>query len=490
MTKTRHIKGGAWTSAPEYGDATTAALLQRTDLIYGSEVGAWRTDGGNAVSNSTVIARITEAKIPLIRWAVRDTFTDRTHSSLGQTGTQSRTDFDTAINGFINTLGAVPMIKLPPITKEALGSPSGPASTTRNVTVTTTSGSTTVTATPGTFNPRDALGFITGTGIPAGARIEPYVSSSQVGIATRVGTTTTYTTATATASGTVTAAVGQDSSWVAAATFAPVYGSDTTLAQNLDTYKAIIAQAGPRVRIYESNNEMEYTASRYWQSQGAPFTSAGSVGVSTMLGKHYAATMPALKKYARGLGFEIIGMGYAGISGGTGWGNTIASPNTRTFTEFNTAAHDAYVAAKGDPDYIPDAVSVHAYPHSGDFTMNSTSTDDIITYWDNWAAAQRTVLTSIWGATIGSRIKLSVSEWNAGFTNDGGAGWTGFTTTGGDDVAYFYDQWLRMLRRNGFWHASCFALASNGPQNYDMITETGATRPQYAPFKALSSVNA
>lgn len=482
-----HQRNNTWRRVGDGRDLVVEALLARTDLIYGSEVGAWRTNGGVAITNSSVIQKITDAKIPLIRWAPRDTFNDLTNPSVGTQGTQSRPEFDTAINGFINALGTVPMIKLPPITSESLGSPLGPAPFSRSVAITLTSGSSTITS-AGLFRQRDASGYITGAGIPAGTGIA-YVNANTATLYVQL--TSAQTPVTATASGAILATVGHDETTAARATFVPPWNDDSKLAQNLGTYKAYVAQAGPRVRIYESNNEMEFTGWRAWRAQGASSVgSGGSVGVSSILGRHYAANMPQLKKYARSLGWEIICMGYAGVPGGTGWGNTLASPNTRTMTEFNTAVHDAYVASGYDPDYIPDAVSVHSYGHSGDFTTNGTPTDDIITYFNNWAVTQRGILKSIWGNTIGSQIKLSISEWNAGFTNHNGAGWTGFTTLGGDDVVYYYDQWLKMLRRNNFWHASCFALASNGAENYDMVTETGTTRPQYAPFKALSAINA
>lgn len=356
------------------------ALLDRKDFIYGSEIGAWRDNGGPAVNPSTGIPSLVQAaEIPVVRFAQYDTFTDMKDPA-GNPGTETRANFDAAINGIINNLHAVPFIKLLPI------------------------------------HGRDLIGSKAGT------------------------------------------------------LYCPPLNN---LTMDLPYYKAIVAQAGSRVRMYESSNEMEYDcATSTWG-----FSSAGASGVSKTLGEHYAQNMPALKKYARSLGFNILTVGYVGISGGTGWGNSVSSPNTRSMTDFMTAVHNAYVAHGNDPDYIPDAVSIHAYPYSPDFS-STASLSSIISYFDNWTSANRAVINRIWGTTIGSRIKLVVSEWNAGIDT-----WSGF---GDSRVNDFYTAWLHMLRRDGFWMANCFALASNDTQPFDMIREDGTTRRQYATFKSVS----
>jgi hypothetical protein len=450
--------------------SSVQALLDRNDLIYGSEIGAWRTSGGNAVIGASgVPAKVREARIPLVRWAVRDSFSDMVNASVGTTGVQSRTDFDTALDGIRTELQAEPFIKLLPITAESLGSPLGPAVFSRTVSVTTTNGSTAATSAGG-FLIRDATGYITGTGIQADTSVA-YNNASSITLSLP-----------ATASGTVTATIGHSAATVMRATFTPPYGDDSQLAQNLDLYKAIVSQAGARCRIYESTNEMEYVGWEFWKRQGASaMGSGGSVGVSTMLGKHYAANMPALKKHARSLGFGIVSVGYMGIGGGFMWGDSIVSPNTRTPTEFHTAVKAAYDASGGDPDYIPDAVSIHAYPHTsgggGDFGSSATLAQ-IIDYHEAWAASTRAIMVSIWGSTIGSQIKLVMSEWNAG-----DSGWAGFGDSRVDD---FYGAWLDMLRADDWWMANCFALASNGSEPYDMVKEDGTTRRHYDVFKDRS----
>jgi hypothetical protein len=358
--------------------ATAAELLNRTDLIYGSEIGAWRTTGAPATDPASGIpALVKAAKIPVIRFSMYDVFTDML-DPLGNPGTQSRANFDTALNGIKANLGAEPMIKLLPIANDLIGTKNG-------------------------------------------------------------------------------------------AIYCPPLNN---LARNLDYYKALMAQAGNRVKIYESTNEMEYSCSKAW---GYP--SAGSVGVSKALGQHFAQNMPALKKYARSLGFEILTVGYIGTPGGFGWGDTIANPRTSTATEFLTAVRDAYVASGYDPDYIPDAISIHAYPNSPDF--GDATLSDIIAYYEAWTTKVRTEIRAIFGGRTGASIRLAVSEWNAGSKY-----WAGYSD---NRVVEFYTAWLAMLQRNNFWLANQFAIGSNGSEPYDIIKENAATASFYNAFKAAST---
>ncbi len=105
--------------------AATGGLLSRRDLIYGSEIGCWEVDGGRAVNPSTGIPRkIIAARIPVIRFAVYDVFTDMTDPN-GAPGTLRRADFDHAIRGITTTLRAVPWIKLLPVAREAIDTKPG-----------------------------------------------------------------------------------------------------------------------------------------------------------------------------------------------------------------------------------------------------------------------------------------------------------------------------------------------------------------------------
>jgi hypothetical protein len=357
----------------------TADLRNRTNLIYGTEIGAWQTTGAPATNPATGIpALVKAAKVPVVRFGVYDVFTDMTDPK-GNPGTQTRANFDAALNSIRGNLNAEVMLKLLPISRDVIGTKSG-------------------------------------------SIYCPPVSN---------------------------------------------------LTQNLEYYKALVAQAMSRVRIYESTNEMEYACSALWG-----FSSAGAPGVSKLLGQHFAQNMPALKKYARSLGFDILTVGYIGTPGGFGWGDTVANPRVATATEFLTAAHDAYVASGYDPDYVPDAISIHAYPYSPDFGF-TTPLSDIVSYYESWQTKVRDQINAIWGPTIGPSIKMAVTEWNAGSKD-----WTGF---GDSRVVDFYNTWLAMLRRDGYWLANQFAIASNATEPYDMIRTTGATTPFYDAFKAAST---
>jgi len=253
------------------------------------------------------------------------------------------------------------------------------------------------------------------------------------------------------------------------------------LGRDLPIHKAILAElrkvyGGPIV--IESDNEAEFDCYKAWG-----FANAGSPGVSKALGDKYVAIMPALKKYARDeLGFsEVLTVGYIGVSGGPGWDQAVtadatqpygykAQYNARWINEFNTPIYNAYLASGRDPDYIPDAESIHAYPHGQDFSMvpGFEFDDNIIyAYYRNWLVKSRARLKAIWGDAIGDGIRFSMSEWNAGDAEDDDDLWSGYLTP--SRVQQFYAGWFDMLRGDGvmtgagtrWWHANCFVLTGN-----------------------------
>ncbi len=391
-------------------------LLSRRDLIYGSEIGCWQVTGKPAVDPTTVIpSKIIAARIPVIRFAVYDVFTDMTDPN-GDPGTIRRSDFDNAISGIVNTLHAVPWIKLLPVARDAID--------------------------------------------------------------TKLGTV-----------------------------FVPPL---TNLGRDLEIHKAILAEVrkvygGPI--IVESDNEAEFNSYKVWG-----FSNGGSAGVSKALGNKYAATMPALKKYARDvLGFsQVVTVGYVGVSGGPGWGQSVTADATKPYgyscgyqarwiDEFNTAIQSAYAAHGNDPDYIPDVESIHAYPHSPDFSDQAgyeLDDNQIYAYYRNWLVQSRRRLDAIWGPTVGDKIRFSISEWNAGSHNSDGT-WSGWSTP--SRVQAFYSGWLTMLQGDGvttgtgtrYWNANVFELASEAPTGYgayyNLIRKDGTTPAWYDTFKAIST---
>jgi len=87
-------------------------LFARTDLINGTQIGAWDMDGGTAVHNSSARARVTAAGVKVIRWQMW-----RPPCDLRPTNCQTTAQFNAAIDG-IRSLGAEPLIGLPPIWDE------------------------------------------------------------------------------------------------------------------------------------------------------------------------------------------------------------------------------------------------------------------------------------------------------------------------------------------------------------------------------------
>jgi len=281
------------------------------------------------------------------------------------------------------------------------------------------------------------------------------------------------------------------------------------LGRDLAIHKQILAEVrkvygGPI--IIESDNEGEYDSWRVWG-----FSSAGTVGVSKALGDKYVATMPALKKYARDvLGFsQVVTVGYIGVPGGPGWGQRVkadprkpfgyaCSYESRWIDEFNNEVQAAYVAHGNDPDYIPDVESIHAYPHSPDFSDKAGyefADRMAYAYFRNWIIQSRRRLNAVWGTSIGSQIRFSISEWNAGANNSDGT-WKGWSNPA--RVQAFYKGWLRMLQGNGnvkgtgtrYWNANVFELASESAKGYgryyNLIRKDGTTPAWYQTFKTIS----
>ena len=86
--------------------AARNALFNRTDLIYGSQIGAWDMNGGAVASNPVAFNNAKAADIRVVRFQMFDRPTD-----LG--GTVSAATFDSAL-ATIRNLGAIPLIGLPP----------------------------------------------------------------------------------------------------------------------------------------------------------------------------------------------------------------------------------------------------------------------------------------------------------------------------------------------------------------------------------------
>lgn len=294
--------------------------------------------------------------------------------------------------------------------------------------------------------------------------------------------------------------------------FCPPWTGDAN--GNIPMYEAQLKEIATVYKgpiILESSNEMQSDCWQKWKAQGAPITSGGSPGVSRRLGEVYALTMPVLKAYARALGFSrVVTVGYIGVGGGTNWGQS-CTPNrsatygytcryqSRWIDEFNVAVHAAYVHSGYDPDYIPFAESIHAYPHSSDFgAPPSYEFDDNIAfaYYRNWIESSRAQVRAIWGTTLGNNVRFAISEWNAGVAKASDT-WSGWATP--SRVQSFYTGWFKMLQGDGnttsggtrYWAANCFEVASNSDNGseafYNLINQDGSTPAWYTTFVTSSA---
>jgi hypothetical protein len=146
------------------------------------------------------------------------------------------------------------------------------------------------------------------------------------------------------------------------------------------------------------------------------------------------------------------------------------------------------VNSGNDPDYIPDAESIHAYPYPMDFP--NASNDCVYQYFKLFAQQWRQELVKIWGPEIGNRIRLSISEWEAGTLS-----WSGWRTSSA--VQAFYDGWFRYVLQGQaladgsvgtterWWNAILFDAATDNDY-YDFIKADGTVHPWYHTFKAAS----
>src|ERR1700722_3544260 len=85
------------------------SMWNRTDLVYGAQVGAWDEDGGNLTHVTQVQTNVKAAKIRLIRWQMWVT-----PCAIRNSSCQTTSNFQTGIQT-IKSVGAIPLIGLPPI---------------------------------------------------------------------------------------------------------------------------------------------------------------------------------------------------------------------------------------------------------------------------------------------------------------------------------------------------------------------------------------
>jgi hypothetical protein len=105
--------------------ASAPNILTQNNLIYGSEIGAWETNGGPAVTSSSVTSEISAADIPIIRYSVYDCFTTETCGRDNHRGSLSVSSYQSAITGITQTDHAALWLKMVPITSGDIGGVTG-----------------------------------------------------------------------------------------------------------------------------------------------------------------------------------------------------------------------------------------------------------------------------------------------------------------------------------------------------------------------------
>jgi hypothetical protein len=328
------------------------SLFTRTDLIYGAEIGAWDMDGGTAVKNPTARSHIRAAGIRVIRWGIWAKFDSLNQG--GSTPRQTLADFNQAVDGIVS-LGAIPLIKLPPI-------------------------------------------------------------------------------------------------W-------PKQAANAPDAWNIEWLQEIVKHGGQRVPLYEFGNEPD------WYQKWSAETYA----------VHWLQVVPALKKYARSLGFEIF-------VGGPALANSYPEnvAYMRVFLQHTAAAY----RKSGDRDMVPDFVSSHTYLTE---TENATpaTMQARIDAWGKFYANVRQEINAAYagledtaGQPLAPQIKLADSEFNYTINNK---------NTRADNQAYadYYVQAMyRMIRRQNLWLANIFTIASHGGGALDLLNTDGSPKPLYHAYKA------
>jgi hypothetical protein len=105
--------------------STASELLTQHNLIYGSEIGAWDTGGGPAVTDKRIVSQVTAARIALIRYGVYDCFTNETCGRDHHRGSLSAAAYESAVAGITRTDHSALWLKMVPISQGDIGGVTG-----------------------------------------------------------------------------------------------------------------------------------------------------------------------------------------------------------------------------------------------------------------------------------------------------------------------------------------------------------------------------
>jgi hypothetical protein len=104
---------------------STPDLLTQHNLLYGSEIGAWDTDGGPAVTVSRIVSQVRAARIAIIRYGVYDCFTDETCGRDHHRGSISAAAYESAVAGITRRDHSALWLKMVPIAAGDIGGVTG-----------------------------------------------------------------------------------------------------------------------------------------------------------------------------------------------------------------------------------------------------------------------------------------------------------------------------------------------------------------------------
>jgi hypothetical protein len=236
----------------------------------------------------------------------------------------------------------------------------------------------------------------------------------------------------------------------------------------LELDKQIVAQAGPRVLLYELGNEPELGCG-YLKDP----TTAGE-----RVAQLWIQVAPALKKYSRSIGLNPM-------LGGPALTTTNIRPGGEDSTDLAIARSylrtvksvydDPTSPLFQDPDLIPSFYSFHAY--ASEYVANGGARAlDAVPRYAAYVDAIRSAIDEVWGPVLGPQIRIACTEWNYADA-DNSLTWDPVS------VSEYYGSFLEMLPQHHVWLANQFLLASNG-NHLDMITALGQTTPAYSAFKS------
>jgi hypothetical protein len=213
---------------------------------------------------------------------------------------------------------------------------------------------------------------------------------------------------------------------------------------DLEWLKEIVERAGDRVTIYEFGNETNY----YCDWSAAQYA------------REWVRVVPALKRHARSLGFEIQ-------IGGPAWSH----PSAEDLAEFARTVK-AEFDNSGDEDLIPSFLSFHIYASQDRREANSEILDRVPTYGQFIDEAN-----AVGESSFGYPLPVAVTEWNFSVdTKDR-------RDRDPEFIGAFTTAMLREFRAHGLWLANQFTFASGDP-NLDMVDSRCRPKPMFEAFLA------